>query len=53
VGTDRSEEEVMAATLEIFNQVRAQAVCLLGEASSVDAVARLPMSAFLGRRPLL
>jgi len=53
VGCDRSEDEVMAATLGIFNLVRAQAICLLGEASSVDAVAPLPMSAFLGRRARL
>jgi hypothetical protein len=53
VGTDRSESEVMASTLEIFNRVRAQAACLLGEAEAPDAVAPLPMSAFLGRRPVL
>jgi flavin-dependent dehydrogenase len=53
VGTDRSESEVMATTLEIFNGVRARAACLLGEASAPDAVAPLPMSAFLGRRPVL
>lgn len=53
VGTDRSEGEVMESTLEIFNRVRAQAACLLGEADAPDAVAPLPMSAFLGRRPVL
>ena len=53
VGTDRSESEVMASTLVIFNRVRAQAAFLLGEADSPDTVAPLPMSAFLGRRPVL
>jgi flavin-dependent dehydrogenase len=53
VGTDRSEAEVMASTLEIFNGARAQAAFLLGEAASVDEVEELPMSAFLGRRPVL
>jgi hypothetical protein len=53
VGTERSEDEVMSATLEIFNRVRAQAAVLLGEAAGVDAVAPVPMSAFLGRRPVL
>jgi hypothetical protein len=52
VGTDRSESEVMATTLQIFNQVRAEAAVLLGEAPSPEAVPALPMSAFLGRRPL-
>jgi uncharacterized membrane protein YjdF len=53
VGTDRSEGEVMASTLGIFNLVRAQAAYLLGEAASPDAVDPLPMSAFLGRRPVV
>jgi flavin-dependent dehydrogenase len=53
VGTERSEGEVMASTLEIFNRARAQAAVLLGAAASPDAVPPLPMSAFLGRRPVL
>jgi hypothetical protein len=53
VGTDRSEDEVMATTLEIFNRVRSQAAVLLGEASSPEAVDPLPMSSFLGRRALV
>jgi len=53
VGTDRPESEVMACTLGIFNRVRARAAYLLGRADAPDAVAPLPMSAFLGRRPVL
>jgi flavin-dependent dehydrogenase len=52
VGTDRSEAEVMAATLEIFNRARARAFVLLGRADAEGDVAPLPMNAFLGRRPL-
>jgi len=53
VGTDRSEAEVMATTLDLFNRVRSQAAVLLGEAATADAVEPLPMKSFLGRRPLL
>ena len=53
VGTDRNEAEVMATTLQIFNQVRAQAAVLLGEAASPEDVEALPMSAFLGRHPVV
>jgi flavin-dependent dehydrogenase len=53
VGTDRSEAEVMATTLAIFNRVRARAAVLLGLAASPEEVAALPMGAFLARRPVL
>jgi hypothetical protein len=53
VGTERSEAEVMATTLEIFNRVRAQAAVLLGLAAAPEQVPALPMGAFLGRRPVL
>ena len=53
VGTERSESEVMASTLDLFNRVRARAAVLLGEADSPGAVAPLPMAAFLGRRTVL
>src|SRR5262245_22801094 len=53
VGTERSEAEVMATTLEIFNRVRAQAAVLLGLAASPEEVPALPMGAFLGRRPVV
>jgi flavin-dependent dehydrogenase len=53
VGCDRSEAEVMTTTLDLFNCVRAQAAVLLGTADSVTAVAPQPMSAFLGRRPVV
>lgn len=53
VGCERSEEEIMSATLDLFNCVRAQAAVLLGAAGSVAAVPPQPMSAFLGRRPVL
>ncbi len=53
VGCDRSEDEVMATTLDLFNRVRAQAAVLLGTAASVAAVPPQPMGVFLGRRPVL
>jgi hypothetical protein len=53
VGTDRSESEVMASTLEIFNHVRARSAVLLGEVATPDAVEPLPMSSFLGRQPVV
>jgi len=53
VGVERSEAEVMAATLEIFNRTRARAAVLLGRVESPDAVAPLPMGAFLGPSPVL
>ena len=53
VGCERSEDEVMATTLDLFNRVRAQAAVLLGTADSLAAVPPQPMSVFLGRRPVL
>jgi flavin-dependent dehydrogenase len=53
VGGERSEAEVMATTLDLFNRVRAQAAVLLGEVSCVATVEPQPMSAFLGRHPVL
>jgi len=52
VGTNRSEDEVMKKTEEIFNLVRAQALQLLGKAPSACAVEPLPLKAFLGRRAI-
>jgi len=52
VGTERSEEEVMKKTEEIFNLVRAQALQLLGKASSSRAVEPIPLKEFLGRRAI-
>ncbi len=53
VGGERSEADVMATTLDLFNRVRAQAAVLLGKAPSVAAVEPQPMSAFLGRHLVL
>jgi flavin-dependent dehydrogenase len=52
VGTGRSEQEVMETTARIFNRVRSQSAGLLGrpEAGSGES---LPLSAFLGKKPLL
>jgi len=52
VGMDRSEAEVMQKTEEIFNLVRAQALKLLGRASSARAVEALPLRDFIGRRAI-
>ena len=52
VGTERSEEEVMKKTEEIFNLVRAQVLQLLGEASSSRTVEPIPLKEFLGRRAI-
>jgi flavin-dependent dehydrogenase len=53
VGADRSDEEVMRKTEEIFNGVRAQAMALLGKAASARDVEPLPLKAFLGRRAIV
>ena len=53
VGTERSEQEVLDTTLEVFNGVRSQAAVLLGEAACVRDVPELPMSDFLVDRPIL
>jgi flavin-dependent dehydrogenase len=53
VGTDRSEQQVLETTCEIFNRVRSQALVLLGEATRTEEVTPLPMSAFLAARPEL
>ncbi len=52
VGTNRSEDEVMRKTEEIFNLVRAQALQLLGKDPSAHAVEPLPLKAFIGRRAI-
>jgi len=52
VGTNRSDEEVLRKTEQIFNGVRAQALVLLGEADSASDVEPLPLKAFLGRRAI-
>jgi flavin-dependent dehydrogenase len=48
VGMDRSQAEVLAQAAETFNQVRAKALGLLGDASV--PVEPLPLAAFLGPR---
>ncbi|MHC4448386.1 MAG: hypothetical protein ACYSXF_11510, partial [Planctomycetota bacterium] len=52
VGTDRSEQDVMETTARIFNRVRSQSAGLLGlpDAGNEES---LPLSAFLGKKPLL
>jgi len=52
VGTNRSEEEVMQKTEQIFNIVRAQSLYLLGKAPSACAVEPIPLKDFLGRRAI-
>ncbi|HEX9814224.1 MAG TPA: FAD-dependent monooxygenase [Myxococcota bacterium] len=52
VGANRSEEEVMRKTEEIFNGVRARALQLLGKVHSARDVEPLPLKAFLGRRAI-
>ena len=52
VGTERSEGEVMATTLRIFNLARGQALEMLGQAASHRDVPPLPMAAFLSGRAL-
>lgn len=47
VGTERSQGEVFAQAGETFNQVRAKALQILGEAQSPGDVEPLPLSAFL------
>jgi flavin-dependent dehydrogenase len=52
VGTNRSEEEVMQKTEEIFNGVRDQVLQLLGKAPSARGIEPLPLKDFLGRRAI-
>jgi len=52
VGTERSEQDVMETTARIFNLVREQSVGLLGLPDAKTGEP-LPLSAFLGKRPLL
>jgi len=52
VGTDRSEQDVMDTTARIFNRVRSQSAGLLG-LPDAEGGESLPLSAFLGKRPLL
>ncbi|HXV37884.1 MAG TPA: FAD-dependent monooxygenase [Myxococcota bacterium] len=50
VGCERSADEALQKTEQIFNGVRAQALELLGELASERGVEPLPLKAFLGRR---
>ncbi len=50
VGCERSADEALQKTEQIFNQVRAQALELLGRAPDARRVDPLPLKAFLGRR---
>jgi len=50
VGTARSQGEVFEQAGETFNQVRAKALHLLGEAPSPGEVEPLPLAAFLAPR---
>ena len=50
VGTERSQAEVLAQAAETFNQVRAKALVLLGEAGSAADVEPLELTAFLTPR---
>jgi hypothetical protein len=52
VGMERSQSEVLAQAGETFNQVRAKALQILGEAKSTAEVEPLPLSAFLAPRAL-
>jgi flavin-dependent dehydrogenase len=52
VGTERSQSEVLAQAGETFNQVRAKALQILGQAKSAAEVEPLPLSAFLAPRAL-
>ena len=52
VGTERSQGEVLAQATETFNQVRAKALQLLGEAESAADVEPLQLAAFLAPRAL-
>ncbi len=52
VGTERSQSQVLAQAGETFNQVRAKALQILGEAKSTEQVEPLPLSAFLAPRAL-
>ena len=52
VGTERSEQDVMETTARIFNLVREQSAGLLGLPDARTGEP-LPLSAFLGKRPLL
>jgi hypothetical protein len=52
VGMDRSQSQVLAQAGETFNQVRAKALQILGEAESAADVEPLPLSAFLAPRAL-
>ena len=50
--SDRSEEQVLERTAEIFNSVRAKALVLLGKAESEQAVVPRPLAHFLARRAI-
>ncbi len=50
VGTQRSQADVFTQAAETFNQVRAKALVLLGEAGSAESVEPLPLAAFLKPR---
>jgi hypothetical protein len=52
VGEERSEAQVMATTLAVFNVARAQALELLGKADDYRSVAPVGLSAFLPGREL-
>lgn len=52
VGEPRSEAQVMATTLEVFNVVRAQALELLGKTDDYKGVEPVGLSAFLPGREL-
>ena len=52
VGMERSQSEVFAQAAETFNQVRAKALQILGEAKSAADVEPLPLAAFLAPRAL-
>ena len=49
---ERSQSQVFAQAGETFNQVRAKALQILGEAKSAADVEPLPLSAFLAPRAL-
>jgi hypothetical protein len=52
IGMERSQSQVFAQAGETFNQVRAKALQILGEAKSAADVEPLPLAAFLAPRAL-
>ncbi len=52
IGNERSEAQVMATTLKVFNIVRAQALELLGKTDDYKSVEGVGLSAFLPGREL-